>query len=349
MTIRQFSLGLFSTVGAGILALIVYLIVSSGMTENSNTIPEVPQIAESTPQSSVQPAQSEPQLSFFITSDLHINSGLPDPSNHLKAALQDIQSFGNKAQALIMTGDVTDSGTASDYKELRSVLANYTLPLIYANMGNHDYYNVWIDNKGQWNQPAFPNGKSDEMSRNAFTSFFNIEKPYHDVWINGYHIILLSQETYVQENEDVGEGAWYSEEQMNWFQQKISENANGKPIFVMIHQELPPIGSDGGNHTLIKANQFREIVKDYPNVFVFSGHTHQDFTGLTEHYVKNEPFHWFKNSSIGRVLDHRYQHVRTDSAQGLFVEVYNDKVLLRGREFSNKTWIKEADWTVSLK
>lgn len=348
MTIRPFSLGLFTTIGGAILALILYLILSAGITENPNPAPPAKTQSESAPMANVQPVPSELQLSMFITSDLHINSGLPSHSDHLKAALEDIESFGNKVQALVMTGDVTDAGTNEDYKELRKILSAYTLPPIYANMGNHDYYGVWIDNNGQWNQAGFPNGKSDEMSRKAFTSFFNIEKPYHDVWINGYHIILLSQETYVQENEDVGEGAWYSEEQMAWFREKISENADGKPTFVMIHQEMPPAGRDGGNHTLIKANPFREIVKAQPNVFVFSGHTHQDFTGLTEHYVKNEPFHWFKNSSVGRVLDHRYQHVRPDSSQGLFVEVYNDKVVLRGREFSNKTWIKEADWTVPL-
>ncbi|MGO4274885.1 phosphohydrolase, partial [Paenibacillus sp. TAF58] len=120
-----------------------------------------------------------------------------------------------------------------------------------------------------------------------------------------------------------------------------------KPVFVMIHQELPPIGQDGGNHMLIKAKEFREILKPYRNVFVFSGHTHQDFTVGTEHYIK-ETFHWFKNSSIGLVMNTKYENVRKDAGQGLFVEVYTNKVVLRGREFSNRSWIKEADWTVPL-
>lgn len=226
-------------------------------------------------------------------------------------------------------------------------MSQYKLPPVHANMGNHDYYNVWIGKNNAWSQNTFPNGKTDAMARQAFMSLFNLEKPYHDVWLNGFHLILLSQETYVQENPEVGEGAWYSDEQMNWFESKMAESTDGKPVFVMIHQELPPVGQDGGNHTLIKAKQFREILKSYPNVFVFSGHTHQDFTINTEHSIK-ETFHWFKNSSVGNVMNSKYEHVRKDAAQGLYVEVYAGKVVVRGREFSNRTWINEANWTVPL-
>lgn len=292
-------------------------------------------------------AADESLLSFFIISDLHLTSGSPGPSNHFRQALDDIKSFGDRVQAILLTGDITDSATPADYSEYKNIVAKYELPPIYANMGNHDYYNVWIGENGAWSQDTFPNGKTDAMSRQTFTSLFKLDKPSHDVRLNGFHFILLSQETYIQERPEVGEGAWYSDEQMNWFQGKMAENKDGKPVFVMIHQELPPIGQDGGNHMLIKAKQFREILKPYPNVFVFSGHTHQDFTNETKHYIK-ETFHWFKNSSVGRVLNSKYQYVRKDAAQGLFVEVYADKVVLRGREFSNQTWIKEANWTVSL-
>ncbi|UQZ83100.1 hypothetical protein SK3146_02261 [Paenibacillus konkukensis] len=42
-------------------------------------------------------------------------------------------------------------------------------------------------------------------------------------------------------------------------------------------------------------------------------------------------------------MNTKYENVRKDAAQGLFVEVYTNKVVLRGREFSNRTWSKEAD------
>ncbi|WP_438449254.1 metallophosphoesterase family protein [Gorillibacterium sp. sgz5001074] len=293
-------------------------------------------------------AAGGPLMAFFLLSDLHVNSGIDYPSEHLKKALTEVtQTFSGKVDTLLFGGDVTESGTDKDYKELRSVLSKYKLPPVHANMGNHDYYNVWIDKNGNWSKETFPNGKTDEQSKKAFCDFFGLDKPYHDTRVKGYHIILLSQEIYQQTRTDVGEGAWYSDEQLEWLKGRLAENKDGKPVFILIHQPLPAAGQDGGSHRLIPAKKFREILKPYPNVFVFSGHNHQDFQNGTQHYVK-ETFHWFHNSSVGRVLNAKYQHEKQNAAQGLYVEVYGDRVVLRGREFSTGQWLPEAEWTVKL-
>jgi len=309
-------------------------------------------IAEPSALPSTEPAPvtgaAGPLASFFIISDLHINSGNGAPSGLVRKALDDIRSFGEKAECIVITGDVTESGTDDDYKELRSVLSKHKLPPVYANMGNHDYYSVWIAKEGGWSKDTFPNGKTDAQSKETFMKFFGLkDKPYHEAKLKDYSILLMSQEAYQQSKPEVGEGAWYSEEQLEWLKGRLAENKDNKPVFVMIHQSLPAQGQDGGTHRLIPAKRFREILKPHKNVFVFSGHGHQDFTNGTNHYIK-ETFHWFINSSAGRVLNAKYQHERLDSSQGLFVEVFPDKVVLRGREFSNRTWIKEAEWTVPL-
>jgi 3',5'-cyclic-AMP phosphodiesterase len=312
--------------------------------------------AGTSPQTAPDPATPEPQpavpggplLSFFILSDLHVNSGFAYPSEHLEKAFDEITGpFVKQTDCIVITGDVTESGTDKDYKELRSVLSKYKLPPYYANMGNHDYYRVWIDSSGNWNQKGFPNGRTDEQSKQAFLDFFKLEKPYYDIRVKDHLIIMLSQEIYQQTRSDVGEGAWYSDEQLEWLSSKLAENKGGKPVFIMIHQPLPAAGQDGGSHRLIRAKRFREILKPYANVFVFSGHGHQDFQNGTEHYMK-ESFHWFVNSSTGRVLNAKYEHERKDAAQGLYVQVFEDRVELKGREFSTGEWIKEADWKVKL-
>ncbi|WP_342773102.1 metallophosphoesterase family protein [Paenibacillus flagellatus] len=291
-------------------------------------------------------------LSFFILSDLHVNAGFRTPGDRLRKALADIETFGSKAEAIVVTGDATESATEKDYAELRSILDDFKrLPPIYANMGNHEYYSIWINENGGWSKETAPNGKSDAMSREAFLSFFGLKKPYHDVWLKGHHIVLLSQETYVQEKPEVSEGAWYSDEQMDWFRRAMAEPAGGKPVFVMIHQPLPPAGRDGGAHQLIRAIEFRDILKPYPNVFVFWGHNHLAFDSGT-HYVR-ETFHGFNNSSVGKARSRQPQSsapqaANADIAQGLFVEVYADKVRVRGREFADRTWVAGADWTIPL-
>ncbi|WP_281889577.1 metallophosphoesterase [Paenibacillus sp. YYML68] len=292
-----------------------------------------------------QEAEAVPLFAFMVLSDLHISKHDPGTIRHLKQALTDIEQMDTRVGAIALTGDLTEYGTDEEYGELRKLLAAYKLPPVYANMGNHDYYHVWLDRSGQFNPKTMPHGKTDWQSRERFQQFFGLKKPYHDAWVNGHHLIALSQETYVQERPEVGEGAWYSEEQLRWLEQQLAPHKDGSPVFILTHQPLPPAGQDGKSHQLIPAQRLRAILKPYKNVFVFCGHRHQDFAGKGEHYVK-EGFHYFHNSSVGRVLNEKYEHVAKEKAQGMYVEVFADRVRLRGREFASRKWVKEADWTV---
>ncbi|TVY09408.1 metallophosphoesterase family protein [Paenibacillus cremeus] len=290
---------------------------------------------------------TEPLFSFMILSDTHVNSYAAEQSDKLRKALDDITSFESKVETVLITGDITDSGTESDYREYNKIIKDYSkkLPPLHANMGNHDYYSIWIDKHGQWDKDAMPNGKSDAQSRKAFISQFKMDQIYHDFYVNGYHIIMLSQEAYVQEKPEVGEGAWYSDAQMAWFKQKMEPHKDGSPVFVMIHQPLPSIGQDGATHQLIRAKEFRSILKPYSNVFVFSGHRHENFRA-GQHYTP-ESFHWFHNASVGRTRSLSQNSPLT--SQGLYVQVYSDRVTLRAREFMDRTWIKEGNWSIPLK
>jgi len=47
-------------------------------------------------------------------------------------------------------------------------------------------------------------------------------------------------------------------------------------------------------------------------------------------------------------MNRKYETVDKEKSQGLYVQVYRDRVTLRGRDFTGKQWLKEADWTVPL-
>ncbi|NHN34566.1 metallophosphoesterase family protein [Paenibacillus agricola] len=346
----RWMLGLVVMIGAASTGLVHLLQRSVNRQAGSKTAVTNPLAGEMQEQPAAKEATAstnDPLLSFMILSDLHISLYDPLTVQHLKEALNDIKQFDAPVDTVVMTGDITDYGDEESYKELNQILSGYKLPPLYANMGNHDYYDIWIDKKGAFNKDTMPNGKTDWQSRERFQKFFNLEKPYYTVEMNGLTLLLLSQEAYVQEKPEVGEGAWYSDDQMNWLKDELAKHKDSKPIFVMTHQPLPAIGSDGGNHSLIRAKQFREILKPYPNVFVFCGHRHQDFQNGSEHYLK-ETFHYFHNSSVGRVLNRSFQNEFKNKSQGLYVQVYKDHVTLRGREFSNRTWLKEADWHIKI-
>ncbi|KRE65193.1 metallophosphoesterase family protein [Paenibacillus sp. Soil750] len=303
---------------------------------------------QATPAPSEEPLPLGPLMSFFILSDLHVTAGDSLPNKKLRLALDDVTQFDGPVDAIMLTGDLTDTGTEVDYKALRAIMNNYKLPPIHGNMGNHDYYTIWINKANSWDQDNVPNGKSDAVSREQFKKFMGYTSIYNDFTTNGHSILLLSQEAYVQEKPEVGEGAWYSDEQLAWFKGRLGNLYKpGRPLFVMTHQPLPPVGTDGATHQLIRAIQFRETLKPYKNVFVFCGHRHQDFQNGTPHYIQ-ETFHYFHNASVGRTLNRAYQQTAQDKAQGIYVQVFADKVVVRGREFSNRTFIEEANWTVPL-
>ncbi|GIP34978.1 hypothetical protein J2TS4_41880 [Paenibacillus sp. J2TS4] len=314
-----------------------------GMTEEPE--PDEPDQVVAAGERTEQERTGQLLFSMFLLSDLHISLYDTTTSDKLKATLDDITQLNPNADAVVMGGDLTDYGREGEYKLLWSLLDSYDLPKLHANMGNHDYYDIWINDKGGFATDTMPNGKTDAQSRERFQQYMNYDKPYADEWINGIHLIMLSQEAYLQEREEVGEGAWYSDEQLNWLQNKMAEHTDGEPALIMIHQPLPAVGSDGGTHRLIRANEFREILKPYRNVFVFSGHTHRDFY-TDNHYATQENIHWFSNSAVGRL---RPSAPSTDShAQGMYIQVYEKEIHVRGREFTTRQWIDVAEWRVPM-
>jgi 3',5'-cyclic-AMP phosphodiesterase len=284
-----------------------------------------------------------PILSFFLLSDIHMsatNSGL---EAKLHTALKDVTRFSPPADTIVLGGDQVDGGREDDYQVLTSILSGYKLPKLYGLMGNHEYYHIWYNENGDWSTETGPNGKTDAQARERFLRLTGHDRPYQDAWVNGVHLIMLSQEAYVQERPEVGEGAWYSDEQMAWLEQVLRPHADGRPAFVFIHQPLPPAGSDGGQHRLIRAKEFRAILEPYRNVLVFSGHTHRNLE--TEgRYVRDTTFHWFSNASVGKTRGSAVPN----PVQGLHIQVFGDRVVVRGREFSNRTWIPSAEWTIEL-
>ncbi|TBL81573.1 metallophosphoesterase family protein [Paenibacillus thalictri] len=309
--------------------------------------PAPPQ-AETPAEQKPKAVSTEPLASIFLFSDMHISVSEPSMTEKLHWALKDVTNFESPVDSIVFGGDLTDFGRASDYALLRRTLDQYTLPQQYGNMGNHDYYDIWLDKNGAFSTETVPNGKTDAQSRARFQTFFGYTKPYNEAYINGVHILLVSQELYYQEKPEVGEGAWYSDEQLNWLEEKMKSHQDGKPVLVFIHQPLPDPGLDGRTHQLIRANEFRRILKPYKNVFVISGHTHLNFVGDPgRHYNEQNSFHWFINSSVGRARSNDVGGT-TSMSQGMYIQVFEDRVVVRGREFSNKTWINDANWTVPL-
>lgn len=290
----------------------------------------------------------KPALTFDVISDIHVQKWNTVSHDKLKRAMIDLQKAEPDAQALVINGDLGD-GMPGDYETLRRLIGSlpHPAPLFY-NIGNHEYYKAWHDTDG-YQSNSFPNGETEQASQQRFLDFAGRKKLYEDAWVSGYHFIFLGSEHYLQFDPNVREGAWLSDDQLAWLEKTLADREKpDKPIFVFLHQPLP--GTVAGSQTygnirsVIQHERLRAILEKHPQSILFSGHTHWELR--SERTVWRNGFTMVNSSSVYEpyneadvAYDQEY-----DRSEGLTVEVYEDRVIIRGRDFANGAWIPEAQF-----
>jgi len=302
-------------------------------------------------------SNSRLRMSFAVMSDVHNDDVKFDK------ALKDIHNnIDPNYSALVLNGDIVDEGKQSEYNNIDTVLRNDAgiIPkTVIKDIGNHEFYD-------------YSKGENTEDDSNQFLGLsLNFEgqvHPYHEKWVNGYHFISLgSEKTYTKDMRDDCQ-AYLSDAQLNWFKNTLAENyRKGKPIFVFIHQPLNHsffTTYDDCAEAIQQDAQVKAILANYPEVILFSGHTHyylNDQDPNKKNFLSHLPgvdkgFAMVDSSSVHRPVNYGSSQAPytpdkekdvVGLSQGLFVQVYNDKVVIKGREFSNSTWIDGANFVVN--
>jgi len=289
----------------------------------------------------------QPYLCFPVISDIHVQYWDAEAQKKFAAALTDLNEINPSCDALIINGDLAD-GRTNDYQGLSAILAANPHPQqIYYTIGNHEFYKAYYDQKGNWNPSTFPNRETDKASMERFLSFSLLPRIYYDTWIKEHHFIFLGSEQYKQSNPDNNEDAYLSEAQLEWL--KIALNNNyvpNKAIFVFLHQPLQGTVSGSIERGIVQSDALRLILSQYPEVILFSGHTHWELR-LTSTLVR-DTFTMVNSSSVYKPYDENDQPIGEHKSEGLYVEVYADRVLIKGRDFSAKRWISEAQYTIQI-
>ena len=292
-------------------------------------------------------AIEQPNLQMAVMSDIHVIS--KNPNNHFKQALTSLQGVAPDYDAIAIVGDMTDSGSEADYQLFNHLLETYKNPSAeqLLSIGNHEYFESYLDRNST---------VTDEMLQSRFMNY-NSDSPtriYYDKWIKGYHFISLGGELsprtllpYSSSNPGTHDWAYISDQQYEWLEQTLAINAtNNKPIFVFLHQPITNTvyGSINWNAGF-DSERLLAILKKYPQAILFSGHSHylinhpksiyQD--GFTMVNTSSVEYTWYEG---GRV---------PDFSQGFLVNVYNNRVELKGLEFSNDTLIRTATIPIPYK
>lgn len=262
---------------------------------------------------------SGPLFSFEVISDIHIRSSNTADlyTSNLKKALKDINLVDPNSSAINFVGDITESGSDANYDVLNQILSSIPHPNTNMVVGNHDVrYQDYT------------------VAMNRFLSKTGMPSAYYDKWINGYHFIYLATEQALKDNADL------SATQLSWLQTKLGEQASSdKPIFVFLHQQLSNTVAGSTGTTYVNQDaQVKAILSSYPQAIFISGHSHYKLTNAFTMY--NQQFCTLVNDGAVAFL----QDDTSTISQGLFIDVYPNKVLIKGRDFITKEWIPTAQF-----
>lgn len=292
--------------------------------------------------------EKEVLLDFAAISDIHMTDDFLR-GFILECGLDDMDKAVNKPDALILAGDMTDDGYDSDYENLKKSFAPYNpAENIIMALGNHD---TWTDDHVQ------EAAKANFIKYSKEISGRDITECYYSTEINGYTFIVMG-------SEGTSVDAYISPAQLQWLRAEMDKAAEKDlPIFVISHwplaftHGLPDRWTDEENPEPLEGsfgNQNAEvdaILKDYENVFLISGHIHNglvneeraDIYGYTsvESYGSlhsiNLPAYMFPTGS-GNFMN----------GSGYSIEVYEDEVMIRARNFITGVWFTDYDVTIPL-
>lgn len=298
--------------------------------------------------SRIQPMYDGIKLNVAITSDNHLDVNSKENSKRIRTVrkvLSDVQKSLRRFDAYITVGDTTSRGLTENWEAVKKCFKGFNpAENIIFTLGNHD---SWSEDGYEGYADGIKNylKYSKEICRN------DIDKPYFVKIINGYHFIFLGTDG-VPENEDC---ASLSQEQKLWFASEMERaEKSGKPVFVFCHQSIntyhglsrtweakenpdfpPEIGGIGKD-----SDDIRKILASHKNVYYFSGHSHMALCG--EKSAEKNGFATFENHDGVNFINlpclTRSCHHGGDEriGQGAVLEVYDDKVVIRPRNFRKR-------------
>lgn len=302
---------------------------------------------------------------FQSVSDLHITaSGATRPykavyNTHMKQMLQDIKANSPNSIGIFNNGDTVDGGHNLEYAEFLKIYNSVSgVPTIYSGLGNHETFAYLDPADFSSCKNAYINNLRKNLPSN--TVYAASGSMTYAFWKNNCKFIFIGTDVLNQNWLELNSTSiQFVEDQI-----KESRNAN-RPVFVFMHQPMENTVSGtykGTNNYNVNyngwgqvrattASALQSIFKKYPEVIMFNGHTHFDMDEYRTFYPRDGVLpNMFATASVGYLWDAYNITVGEEltGAQGYYVYVYGSKILVRGRDFVNGTWVASAQFMVDL-
>lgn len=270
--------------------------------------------------------------SVGLLSDIHIDNDGTDESFSQSDFQNALTFFRENAIDFVgIAGDITNSyGDGTDYSAYNSIVNQNSDITIKVCAGNHD---VGVD----------------------YQSYLGIEQNYV-VTYNEDIYIFLSLNAWDNDNP-------LSSSQITWLTNTLNTYKNNK-VFLFFHFYIDPVGNVNSiyQNTLCISNEegttgydFRNLLSIYKdNVVMLSGHSHLDFELQelsSDANVRNKTDECcilVHIPSCARPRNENRNDVNNGS-QGYIMEVYQDKIVLKGINFIKNKFLPIATYKIPFK
>lgn len=263
--------------------------------------------------------------SFGAIADIHVgSSGWYDKVSN---AIKDLTRI-EKVDFICIPGDLTELASNDNFRALKNTIETYSTP-IYVSTGNHD-------------TPS--HRKTYDITDDFLMQYTGHPRYYSFTHGNDVFIMFGVQ-------DDLAEGL-FSGAQLEWLYETLEANKD-KRCFVFQHV-FPEEGCGNAagfyDHDIwgyYCKESFESLMARYSNAIFFHGHSHTTFAGQTiddmANYDNIRGAHSVHTPSVSktRALTGEYD---TSMSEGYAVDVYENGIVLRGKDFANKKFMPIAQY-----
>ncbi len=346
---KSFTFGKHTAIPAGATKLIA---VESALAVGTIKVADADAVYDIPESKQFKYADSEKEYTFQTLSDIHFHrdgyEAYQYADEHFTSALNAAELRG--AEFVSTCGDQTNYNDTKEWGQYLDTLANSNFTgYVYEVNGNHEPYD-------QGEIPSTSHTNALEQFKvatglNAGTGKMQPELYFEVTASNGDHHIYMALEL-VNNKYHPGISDNFTKAQIDWLEGLLNKYKNdGKKIFIYEHAPFAGYGAGDNKVTphygaamTIDAElypqtyRFKELLEANKDIVWFSGHTHIDFkynynidnengTSAYSVHVPSTASTTTVNASGG--LDYT---AKADSAQGYFVDVYKDAVVLNGTD-----------------
>ena len=258
-------------------------------------------------------------MSFAAVSDIHVETNNPKAYQAFSDILDGVKA-GKNIDATVYTGDNVMNGQLLEnfffYSAVRTIKPAKDNFIV---MGNHDIGN----GTGEFDKHL----RNFVLNNKLYLGNDVGKAGYYYRVVNGCYMIFLASEE-LTVNECV-----MTQEQLAWLEGILNEAAEkNATIFVFNHHPLYYLRG-------VESDALAKLLVKYDNLLYIHGHIHDELG--TDNFKNQGGVDTINLPRTSEIVDY-------EPGDGIVVEVYENEILVRGRDFVKGEWIDGLEYRYPL-